>query len=264
MPEQLTPYMPLIMNVITAIATLIIGFWFAGLAERWTVRSLTKAKVDQALHSFLGGLVRYTVIAAAVIATLGAFGIETTSVVAIFASAGLAVGLALQGTLAHFASGVMILFFRPFTIGDKITAGGHTGDVEAIGLFATTLADLDGKRYIVPNGAIMGGSITNITGSGKTRGSVGVGVAYGTDFSKAQEVFIAAALESPFVLGDEGVGVACVGLGGSSVDFLVHVWSKPADFLSMMDDVTRRVHDACNASGIDIPYPHVVHLTPES
>jgi len=264
MPAEIEPYMPMIMNVITAVVTLIIGFWFAGMAERMTVRALKKAQIDAALHGFLGGLVRYTVIGATVIATLGAFGIETTSVVAVFASAGLAVGLALQGTLAHFASGVMILFFRPFTLGDKITAAGLTGDVEAIGLFATTLADLDGRRYIVPNGAIMGGAITNITGFGKTRGSVAIGVAYGSDMKHVAEVLTKAALESPYVLDDEGVGIACVGLGGSSVDFLVHVWSKPAEFLDMMSDVAQRLHDAAGANDVDIPYPHVVHLTPES
>ncbi len=264
MPELSPENLATLIDAITAIVVLVVGWTVAGISRGWTVRALEKGKVDRALHGFLSGGVRYTIIAAVIIAVLEQFGIKTTGLVAIFASAGLAVGLALQGSLAHFASGVMILFFRPFTLGDKITAGGHTGDVEEIGLFCTTLADLDGRRYVIPNGAIMGGTITNITGFGKTRGSVAIGVAYGSDFSKVNEVLTAAALESPFVLNNEGVGIACVGLGGSSVDFLVHVWSEPANFLDMMSDVAKRLHDAANANGIDIPYPHVVHLTPGS
>lgn len=160
-----------------------------------TVRALEKAAIDEALHSFLGGLIRYTLIGATVIATL---------------------------------------------------------------------ADMDGRRYIVPNGAIMGGSITNSTGLGKTRGSVGIGVACGSDMTHVAAVLTAAALESPYVLNEEGVGIACVGLGGSSVDFLVHVWSKPAEYLDMMSDVTQRLHNAAAPNNVDIPYPHVVYLTPAS
>lgn len=246
---------------VVALVTLFLGWIFAGIAQGWAAKGMRTARLDEALTRFLSSLVRYTIIAAVVLAAADAFGIKITSLMAIFASAGLAVGLALQGTLTHFASGVMILFFRPFTIGDKITAAGHTGDVKEIGLFATTLMLLDNTKIIIPNGGITSGSISNITAQGTVRGSVEIGVAYGSDMKQAIKVLEAAAASSPLIAKDAAApAAALVSFGGSSIDFQVHCWSAPGDFLNMMHDVRIRVYDALNEAGIDIPFQTVTIL----
>ncbi len=258
MPEALAAAWPFAIPVLKALATLVVGFFFAGKAEKWVVAGLERGNVDKALHGFLGGMVKYTVIAATIIATLGAFGIKTTSVVAVFASAGLAVGLALQGTLAHFASGVMILFFRPFTIGDRIQAGGFLGDVEEIGIFVTKLRLPDRTVIIVPNGEIMSGAILNHTDGANLRGTVEIGVGYGEDLDKVRQLLAEAAASSEYVLAEPGVVVWHAGFGASSVDFQVHCWCVQKDYLDMLDDVRQRFYDTLNAANVEIPFNQLV------
>ena len=265
--ETISPYLPYIIEVgkgiLLCIFILILAWVMSRWAERFVVRTLGKKVDDKAVMHFVGGLVRYAVLAAGVIGALQAVGVETTSLVAILGTAGLAVGLALQGNLSHFASGVMILFFRPFSIDDVVTVAGHTGKVVEIGIFATVLHTPTNEKVIIPNGAIAGGSIVNITVLPRRRGTVSVGVAYGTDIKRAKEVLLAAANSVEFVLEDPAPAIANVGLGASSVDFGVHVWSENENYLAMLDGVRTACYDHLNEAGIEIPFNQiVVHQAP--
>ncbi len=237
---------------------IVVGFWASRFAGKIAVRSSRNAKLSEALARFLGQAARYTVIALAVITAAAKVGLETTSLVALLGSAGLAVGLALQGTLSHFASGLMLLIFRPFDIDDKITAGGQTGVVEEIGLFATTLSTLGNDTIIIPNGAIASGTITNHTRKGTIRGAVNVGVAYGSDVDEVRTLLTKAAQSVDGVLEAPGASAVFVDLGASSLDFTVFFFTKPADYGPTLGGVRKAVYDALNEAGIDIPYQTVV------
>lgn len=264
MPELVTKYMPLALNFLYAILIFIIGSSVAKWVQKMVVSTVKKRGLDQALGNFFGAMTRYAVLAAAVIAALGKVGVETTSLVAIFASAGLAVGLALQGSLANFASGVMILFFRPFDLMDVVTAGGTTGRVMDIGLFATTMATPDHKTHIVPNSAVTGGTIVNLSKEGRIRGTIDIGVGYGTDLKKVTEVCLAAAKKSEFVMKDPGPAFAFVNMGASSIDFQLHCFTTPDDLLNMLHDVRSKCYDDLLANNVDIPYQTITVLQGES
>ncbi len=251
-------------RIIGAIAIFAIGWIVSKWAHSRTVGIVNKKELDQALGRFLASLVQWTVMLAAVIAAVDTVGFEVTSLVAVFASAGLAVGLALQGNLAHFASGVMILIFRPFTIGDVVTVAGSTGAVVEVGLFATTLHTPDGLQIIVPNGAITGGTIVNVTTRGTRRADVAVGVDYGTDPLVVIDLLTKAAQACPSVLDEPGVAVAFVGLGDSSIDFSVMGWSKSADYLAALHEIRSACYNTLNEANIGIPYPQVVHHQAEA
>ena len=196
LPEQLASFSTLIVDVASAILIFIAGWIVSKWASAGLAGIMRKKSVDEALTRFLASLGQYAVLAATIIVALGTVGVETTGLVALLATAGLAVGLALQGTLSNFAAGVMILLFRPFTIGDKISAGGHTGSVKDIGLFATVLLTPENERIILPNSSITAGSITNFTVEGTLRGTIEVGVAYGCDVAKATGVMVQSMPES--------------------------------------------------------------------
>lgn len=245
-------------SLMIAVLTLVVGWVVSKWARKLALSSLDRAKVDIAVARFVSYIVQYTVLAATIIAALGAVGVETTSLVAVLASAGLAVGLALQGSLSSFASGVMILLFRPFELGDVITAGGHTGGVVDIGLFATTLHTPSNEKIILPNSAVTGGSIVNITTLGTRRVSVAVGVAYGASVSEVIGVLERAAKGVPNTLDDPGPGVAFTGLGASSLDFAVMVWGKSEDFLAISHDLRTAIYVELEGAGIDIPYNQIV------
>lgn len=258
LPTQLKNYAGLIEGILIAVIILVAGWILSKIFERIVRRALIKTNVDEALSRFLGSITRYTVLAATLIAALSKVGVQTTSVVAIFASAGLAVGLALQGSLSNFASGVMILFFRPFTLNDFVIAGGSTGTVKDIGIFSTTLMTPDNETIIIPNKAITSGTITNYTTSGTRRGAVDVGVAYGVKVEDVIPILEKAAKKAELVLDDPAPAVAFVNLGASSLDFKVLVWAKTPDFLGMLHNVRTAVYDELNAAGIEIPYQQIV------
>lgn len=234
------------------------GFWGSGFLGRIAVRMARNAKLSEALARFLGQAARYLVLAVAFITAASAVGLETTSLVALLGSVGLAIGLALQGSLSHLASGVMLLIFRPFDIDDRITAAGHTGVVEQVGLFATTLFTPTHDTIFIPNGAIASGSIINHTRRGVLRGSVSVGVAYGVDVEAVVEELRQAAESVEAVLDDPGVGVAFTELGASSLDFRVSFHVPPAELFATTGAVRKAVYDRLNAAGIDIPYQTIV------
>ena len=260
MPGMVKDLIPLGMDVIFAILIFVVGSSVSKWVQRLVVDVVAKRGLDQALGNFFGAMARYAVLAAAVIAALGKVGVQTTSLVAIFASAGLAVGLALQGSLANFASGVMILFFRPFDLMDVITAAGTTARVMDIGLFATTMATPDHRTYVVPNAAIMGGTIINLSKEGRIRGSVDIGVAYGSDVAQVQQVCLAAAAKSPHVMKDPAPAFAFVNMGASSIDFQVHCFTTPDVLLDMLHDVRLNCYNDLGAAGIEIPYQTITLL----
>ncbi|MCB9671656.1 MAG: mechanosensitive ion channel [Alphaproteobacteria bacterium] len=246
-------------GALMALVILIVGWIIAGRVEA-AIRAVgNKRSLDVALSGFLASMARYTVIAATVIAALGKVGVETASLMAIFASAGLAVGLALQGSLSNFASGVMILFFRPFTVGDVISAAGETGAVHDIGLFATTLINPSNHKIIVANSAITSGNITNFTTLGTRRTTVEFGVAYGSDIDRVCAVAKKAAMTCPVVILDPAEpAVAFTALGASSLNFACHSWSKASDWLACQHQVRKAIYDALNAEGIEIPFDQIV------
>jgi small conductance mechanosensitive channel len=240
--------------LLKAVLTLVVGWWIAASAQGVATRALESAHVDHALAKFLGNIVRYVIIAAVILAAAQSFGFEITSLMAIFASAGLAVGLALQGSLSHFAAGVMILFFRPFTINDWVTIGGETGMVMEIGLFATTLRKVDGTKLTVPNGAITGTTILNHTALGVRRGTVDIGVAYGSDLDKARAALQRAVQAAPDALTDPEPVVYFAGFGASSLDFQVHVYAEPDKFLSSLEQARVNIYAELAKDGIEIPF----------
>lgn len=265
LPKAIQPYFEMIQGAVFALVIFIAGWIVSKMISKLVLRVLDRRHVDRALARFLSSIVLYALLAATVIAALGAVGVKTTSLVAIFASAGLAVGLALQGNLANFASGVMILFFRPFTLDEVITAGGHTGRVDDIGLFASTLVTPDNEKIIIPNSKVTSGSIVNLTTLGTRRGHVAVGVAYGTDSPEVQKVLVKAAQRAELVLQDPPPAAAFVGFGASSVDYKVFAWCQSMNYVPMLHNLRVAVYEELNAAGIEIPFNQiVVHKAPEA
>lgn len=258
MTVDLSVWQAIGLSILHAAAILVVG-WFIGKFVRSVVlRVLRSQRLDEAVARFLSTMIQYAILAAAGIAALALVGIESTSFVALLGSAGLAVGLALQGDLSNFASGVMLLIYRPFDLGDVITAGGHTGKVADIGLFATRLDTAGATVTIVPNSKITGSSIVNVTPNGLRRGSVTVGVAYGADVKAVSEILLAAAASVEECLSDPAPGVTFDSLGASSLDFSVHCSAKSADYATMIGKVRAAVYDSLNAADIDIPYNQIV------
>jgi len=246
--------------VIYAFVIVAAGVWVSRMAGKLSLRAARNAKLGESLARFLGQVARYAILATAGMAALREVGVDVMGLLALFSAAALAVGLALQGSLAHFASGVMLMIFRPFDIDDVVSAGGHTGLVAEVGLFATTLVTPDNHTIIVPNGAVAGGSIVNYTRRGRVRGAVNVGVAYGSDVDQVTEILTKAAASVEAVMDDPGVGIGFVELGGSSIDFTVfyHCDAAPTVSVPTNGAVRQAVYDALNEAGIDIPYQTVV------
>ncbi len=248
-------------SVVKALVFLFIGWIIAGWLRRITVRGLERAEVDQTLIKFFGNIVRYTVLILVVLACLSLFGINTTSFAAVIGAAGLAIGLAFQGTLGHFASGVMLLVFRPFKVGDVVSTGGVWGKVNEIELFTTTLDTPDNRRIIIPNGTIFGSTIENLTFHPIRRVDVSVGTDYGADLDKARQVMLETAKNTPNTLSDPAPQIYLVALGGSSIDWQVRAWCNTPDFFSVKDELTLRVKKALDAADIGIPFPQMdLHL----
>ncbi len=257
-PEALEPWMPYIVGAALALLIFVVGWIVSKWAYALTLRMLRRNSVDEALARFLSGLAQYAVLAVAVIAALGKVGVETTSFVALLASAGLAIGLALQGSLSHFAAGVMTLLFRPYTIGDRITTAGHTGGVTDIGLFATTLTTPDNDTIIIPNGEVSSGSIVNHSKIGTCRANISIGVAYGTDIAHAMQVITNCLKTTEKVLPEPAPSCAFAGFGASSLDLLARPYSLPDDFPGMQHNARISIYDALNAAGIEIPFDQIV------
>jgi small conductance mechanosensitive channel len=246
-----------VINILVAIAILCVGLWVSGRAGSLIRRLGVKyPQLDVTLFNFLGSLARWAIIALTIVVVLSQFGVETTSLIALIGAAGLAIGLALQGTLSNLAAGVMLLIFRPFKVGDYVIAGGHSGTVEEISLFTTHIVSVDNVLTIVPNGDIWASAVTNYSVKDTRRLDLVFGVSYGTDLKAAEH-----ALRD--VIGEEGrvrdepsePFVAVTNLGDSSVDFTIRVWCASSDYWALKCDMLRTVKEAFDARGIDIPFP---------
>ena len=236
--------------------------WMVGAWCRRCVRkALTKTHVDETLSIFLANAARWTVLLLAVLAALGMFGIQTTSFAAVIGAAGLAIGLAFQGTLSNIASGIMLLVFRPFTVDDFINAGGVNGRVVEIGLFTTTFDTLDNRRIFVPNSLIFGGTIENDTYHDVRRVDVAVGTDYGADLDEVRAVLERAIGNVDGVLEDPEPFVYLLQLGGSSIDWSVRAWCSTEAYWEPREALTRAVKIELDKAGIGIPCPQMdVHL----
>jgi small conductance mechanosensitive channel len=243
------------LQVIGAIALLVIGRWVAGRVGRLVRGGLERAKTDPALVPFFAGMAYYAVLAAVVIAVLGLFGIETTSFVAILASAGLAIGLAMQGTLSNFSAGVMLLVFRPFRPGEYVEAAGVAGVVAEVGLFSTHLNTPDNVRIVIPNSKIFGDVIKNYASNGTRRVDIALGIRYGDDLGVAISTAKKVIGSDARVLGDPAPVVAVGELGESSVKLLVRPWCRSADYWDVLFDLTRRLKEELEAAGCRPPHP---------
>ncbi|MEM9913428.1 MAG: mechanosensitive ion channel domain-containing protein [Planctomycetota bacterium] len=246
-----------------AIVILIVTFILGKIIARVVANATRKAKVDETLARFFGKLVFYVVITLGVIAALGRVGVEVTAFAAILAAAGFAVGMALSGTLSNFAAGVMLLIFRPFKVGDVVSAAGVTAKVNEIELFTTTFDTPDNRRIIVPNSSIFGGTIENISHHPERRVDVAVGCDYSASLDQTREV-LTAAIESVEgrIDGDgRGYQVFLAELGASSVDWAVRVWFSAADYWAKKEELTRAVKMHLDEAGIGIPFPQMdVHV----
>lgn len=251
------------LDVVGAIVVLVVGLIAAGWAKGAVQRMLRRTgRVDDTLTGFLGSLVKYAVIAFTVIAALQQFGVEATSLVAVFGAAGLAIGLALQGTLSNVAAGAMLLLFRPFRVGDFIDAGGHAGTVKIVSLFTTELATPDNVQIIIPNAAIWGTAIKNFSFNDTRRVDLLMGIDYGDNIDTAIATINRVIGEEPRALSDPESMVAVSELADSSVNIVVRVWVNAGDYWGVYFDLTKKLKEQLEADGLSIPFPQsVVHMT---
>jgi small conductance mechanosensitive channel len=252
--QGVTLGVPLALNVLKVVFIFIVGRWIAGKLADVTARSMTAGNVDATLTNFASSGVRYLILGVTVLAVLNVFGVETTSLVAVLGAAGFAVGLALQGSLSNFSAGVMLLLFRPFSVGDVVTAGGVTGGVQQIGLFNTVLKTPDAVVITVPNGQVFGSVISNMTSEDMRRVDVGIGVAYDADPRSAKKLLIEAVDGVFGVLSEQGTDAYLIELGASSVDFQIRAWCKPADYWAVREQILIQGKLALDDAGIGIPY----------
>jgi small conductance mechanosensitive channel len=247
-------------QAVGAIATLIIGYLIARLARRLMKRWLAKTDLALALQRFVTQITYVGILVFAIVASLARFGIQTTSFVAILGAAGFAIGFALQGSLANFAAGVLLLILRPFKIGDFVEAGGVAGAVKDIQLFTTVLATPDNVKVMVPNAQIYGGVIRNYNAFETRRIDLVVGIGYGDSIENAFAAAQSAMSGDGRVLEDPAPQVMVSELADSSVNLDLRLWVKGEDYWSVLFDLTRAVKETFDERGIEIPYPqHVVH-----
>lgn len=252
-------------KVIGAIAIFVIGRIVIGMIIKGLRTVMTRAETDETLSRFLLSLTRIALLTFVIIAALGTLGVETASFIAIIGAAGLAVGFALQGSLANFASGVMLIIFRPFKAGDFIEAAGCSGAVEEIHIFNTVMRTPDNKRIIIPNSQVTGGTITNYSAMETRRVDLVFGIGYGDDLRKAKDVLSRLVTDDPRVLTEPAPQVVVAALADSSVNFHVRPWVKTADYWGVYFDLTEKVKLTFDAEGISIPFPQRdVHLYQEN
>ncbi|WP_439104018.1 mechanosensitive ion channel family protein [Celeribacter marinus] len=243
-------------SIVGALLILFVGMFLSGWAGR-RIRGISKrhAKLDDTLFNFLGNITRYIILGFTVLIVLNTFGIQTTSIVAVIGAAGLAIGLALQGTLSNVAAGVMIVLFRPFKNGDFVEVAGMSGTVKDISLNFTELANVSNVQVIVPNSQVWGNIITNFSTNQTRRAEWIFGVGYGADLKAAEEAIRATILADPRSLSEPEPFIQVNNLGDFSVDFLVRVWVSSPDYFKYQADIKRAVKEALDAAGIDIPFP---------
>jgi len=242
-------------KVIAALAIFIIGRWVAKGVRRGVRRMMEKGGADPIILGFVGSIVYIAMLAFVIVAALGQLGIQTTSFIAILGAAGLAIGLALQGSLANFAAGFLMIIFRPFKVGDFIEAAGVAGVVKDMQIFTTTMKTGDNKTIIIPNAKISGDNIINYSAEENRRVDMTVGVAYDADLSKVRDVLNDIISKDDRILSDPPPLVVVGELADSSVNFIVRVWTKSGDYWGVMFDANETIKNRFDESGIGIPFP---------
>lgn len=250
-----------LLSAVAFVLILVIGHYLARWVRNLIRGGLDTPGVDRTLTKFSGNFAYYALFLLAIFAALETLGVETASFVAVLAAASFAVGLALQGTLANFAAGVMLLVFRPFSVDDYVEISGETGFVREIELFFTRLQTHDNRLIIVPNGDIFGATIENIFAYDEIRVECDVGTDYPADIDRTREILLKAAENVDDRLQDKGVQAALTGLGGSSINWQVRIWATPDDYFRLKQELIREVKYALDEAAIGIPYPQMdVHV----
>ncbi len=251
----------LALNIIAAIAIFFIGRWVIKLLHRLLVRGLEKAKVEPILIKFLGNIVYTVLLIFVILAAVNQLGVQTTSLIALLGAAGLAVGLALQGSLANFAAGVLLIIFRPYRVGDYIEGAGVAGTVDEVQIFTTILNTPDNRRVVVPNGQMMSGTITNYSSHPTRRVDLVASVSYDDDSDKVRAVLQEIVASDERVLPEPAPNIRMVAHADSSVDWIVRPWVKTEDYWGLYWDLTEKIKRRFDEEGITIPYPQRdVHL----
>ena len=252
----------LAVNAVVAFIIRVVAIWLSGWAKARIERLADRSdRIDRTLAGFLGSLARYGILALAVIFILGRFGIQTASLAALIGAVGLALGLALQGSLGNLAAGVLLIAFRPFKTGDYVEAGGKAGTVDAITLFTTELTTPDNVKIIVPNGDVFAGPITNFSHYADRRCDLVFGVGYGSNLKTAEQAIRDCIARDMRARTDPEPFVKVTTLGDSSVDFTVRVWCASAEYWNLKFDLTRAVKEEFDAKGIEIPFPTRTQIT---
>ncbi len=253
-------------KIVAAIAIFIIGRWIVSLLTRGMRRLMERADLEPTLVTFLSNITRILLLVFVVLAAISQLGIQTASIIAVLGAAGLAVGLALQGSLANFAAGVLIIVFRPYRVGDYVEAAGVGGTVEQVQIFTTVLRTPDNKRVIVPNSQITDGVITNYSANDTRRVDLVFGIGYGDDIDKARDIIRGVLEADERVLKDPAPQVAVQELADSSVNFVTRPWVATADYWAVYFDVTEKVKKRFDEEGVSIPFPqrdvHIYNETP--
>ena len=252
-----THAIPWAINIVTALLIFIIGKIVVKILVNLLGKVLGRTKLDNILVDFLKAIANALLLLIVIIAALDQLGVDTTSMIALIGAAGLAIGLALQGSLQNFASGFLLLVFRPFTAGDYVEAGGTAGVVKTISIFTTTLHTPDNREIIVPNGQIYNDNITNYSKLPTRRVDLVFGISYGDDIKKAKEIMERVVKADERVMADPAPQIAVSELADSSVNFVVRPWVKSADFWPVKFDLIEKIKLAFDDNGITIPFPQV-------
>ena len=248
-------------KIIAALIIFIVGRWIARIIRNVVEKMLVKNKVESTLVAFTCNITYALLMTIIIIATLNQLGIQTTSLIAIIGAATLAIGLALQGSLANFAAGVLLIIFRPFKAGDFVECGGTSGAVEHISIFTTQLKSPDNKEIIIPNAKVMGDNIVNYSTKDTRRVDLVIGVSYGDDLQKVRQVLEDILSKNDKVLKDPAPTIGVLELADSSVNFAVRPWVKTGDYWGVYFDLTENIKKRFDAESISIPFPqHDVHL----
>lgn len=249
------------LNIIAALVILFVGRWVAKLIGRTTRRLMMKQNIDPTLINFTASLMYYAALTFVVIAALNRLGVQTASLIALLGAAGLAIGLALQGSLSNFAAGVLMLIFRPFSVGDFIEGGDTLGTVDSIQLFTTTIITPENAMVIVPNSKLGGDNITNFTARPTRRVESFVGISYSDNIEHTRQVILDVITNDSRILADPPPRVSVAELADSSVNLQIWTWTETADFLGVKLDLPERIKTRLGAEGISIPFPQQdVHL----
>ncbi|WP_312584169.1 small-conductance mechanosensitive channel MscS [Atlantibacter sp.] len=250
-----------VVNIVAALAIVIVGMIVARAISNTVNKLMVARHIDSTVADFLSALVRYSIIAFTLIAALGRVGVQTASVIAVLGAAGLAVGLALQGSLSNLAAGVLLVTFRPFRTGEYVDLGGIAGSVQHVQIFSTTLITADGKYVVVPNGKIIAGNIINFSRQPVRRNELIIGVSYDADTDRVREILTDIVMSDERILKDRERTVRMNELGASSINFVIRAWSKSSDLQEVYWDILDRAKKALDAEGIGIPYPQMdVHI----